>query len=367
VSASGLIYAAIAIMWAAVLIPMWLRNHESATENRSAERFGQAMRVLSRKESSAEGDHDEMYEAHDPEQADARPAQQDRRVTGPAARATEPRPARRKVTVAQSTAQRVARRVAQSTAQREARRQAQREARRQAPLRRAAASTSPGGAPLTLAQRRARTLGVLAGVSLVMIVLSAFTPLPWWVAAPFLLLIVAFVVHLRVQARQQVARRRPTRASTASDARGRRPVARPERVSTPEEAGGHRGDVAEAPSSSDESGVVQGPSRAVVVERKGEGSGSGETHDASDPESWRPNPLPLPTYVTAPKAVRPIKVIDLTTPGAWSSGRLLEDDVAEEDLLAAQVADEELDALIGSEVAAAAETPSDDSRRAVGD
>ena len=48
-SASGLIYAAIALMWAAVLIPMWLRNHDTAAENRSAERFGQAMRVLSRR------------------------------------------------------------------------------------------------------------------------------------------------------------------------------------------------------------------------------------------------------------------------------------------------------------------------------
>ncbi len=50
---SGLIYAAIAIMWAVVLIPMWLRNHDTAAENRSAERFGQAMRVLSRKEQAA--------------------------------------------------------------------------------------------------------------------------------------------------------------------------------------------------------------------------------------------------------------------------------------------------------------------------
>ena len=105
---------------------------------------------------------------------------------------------------------------------------------------------------------------------------------------------------------------------------------------------------------------MQGPSRAVVVERKGEVPASDQEHDASDPEAWRPNPLPLPTYVTAPKAVRPIKVIDLTTPGTWSSGRLLEDDVADEDLLAAQVADEELDALIGEEVSAAAETPGDD-------
>lgn len=34
--------------------------------------------------------------------------------------------------------------------------------------------------------------------------------------------------------------------------------------------------------------------------------------------SWKPNNVPLPTYVSAPKAVVPKRVIDLTIPGAWS-------------------------------------------------
>ncbi len=34
--------------------------------------------------------------------------------------------------------------------------------------------------------------------------------------------------------------------------------------------------------------------------------------------SWQPNNVPLPTYVGAPKAVVPNRVIDLTIPGAWS-------------------------------------------------
>ena len=34
--------------------------------------------------------------------------------------------------------------------------------------------------------------------------------------------------------------------------------------------------------------------------------------------SWQPNSVPLPTYVGAPKAVVPKRVIDLTIPGAWS-------------------------------------------------
>ena len=34
--------------------------------------------------------------------------------------------------------------------------------------------------------------------------------------------------------------------------------------------------------------------------------------------SWQPNNVPVPTYVNAPKAVVPKRIIDLTIPGAWS-------------------------------------------------
>jgi hypothetical protein len=33
---------------------------------------------------------------------------------------------------------------------------------------------------------------------------------------------------------------------------------------------------------------------------------------------WQPNSVPVPTYVNAPKAIVPKRVIDLTTPGQWS-------------------------------------------------
>jgi hypothetical protein len=33
---------------------------------------------------------------------------------------------------------------------------------------------------------------------------------------------------------------------------------------------------------------------------------------------WKPNEVPLPTYVTAPKAIQPKRTIDLTEPGRWS-------------------------------------------------
>jgi len=40
---------------------------------------------------------------------------------------------------------------------------------------------------------------------------------------------------------------------------------------------------------------------------------------AQDRNTWQPNQVPVPTYVTAPKAVTPKRVIDLTVPGAWTA------------------------------------------------
>ena len=307
-SGSGLIYAAIALMWAAVLIPMWLRNHDTATENRSAERFGQAMRVLSRKDGRDEvtghvADEAALSDRHPEPRSDDE--------------AERPR-------------------------DRDAERQPQ---RRPAPKTRQRRAPRP---PLSLVQRRARSLGVIVGVTLVMVALAVITPLPWWSAVPFAALLVAFVVHLRVQARQRIHRR------TASQRQASRTSGPAKREAA--------ADASRATESTATTSVVQGPSRAVVVETKGQASAS----TAESDEEWRPNPLPLPTYVTAPKAVRPIKVIDLTTPGAWSSGRLFDDEVAEEDLLAAQVGEDELDALLEQEVAPTVD-PDEQKRRAVGD
>ncbi|HSI93485.1 MAG TPA: hypothetical protein VK925_08280 [Jiangellaceae bacterium] len=42
-----------------------------------------------------------------------------------------------------------------------------------------------------------------------------------------------------------------------------------------------------------------------------------------DPNAWQPVPVPLPTYLTKAKAEPPlVRKIDLSSPGAWTSGRL---------------------------------------------
>jgi hypothetical protein len=38
-----------------------------------------------------------------------------------------------------------------------------------------------------------------------------------------------------------------------------------------------------------------------------------------DRTSWNPVSVPKPTYATAPKAITPKRVIDLTVPGQWSA------------------------------------------------
>lgn len=315
---SGLIYLAIVIVWAAILIPMFLRSRDAALEDRSVERFDHAMSILSQQEEA------ELPQAPEYRAADPRKDEAQHRETLPA------QTSRRRVTTDQAVEQPAG------------------------PAKRVRRQPS-------LARRRARTLITLLALTVV-VALLAFTPfVPLWAPLPFAVLLVSFVVHLRNQAvRQQRGRQSP--------AAERLEVSAPERA--PAEGQSAQPHESSRPVTRTE--FVPGPSRAVVVETKGTGAvaSADSTSDPdsllADDEAWRPNPLPLPTYVTAPKAVRPIRVIDLTTPGAWTSGRLLDDDSVMEDVLAEQVASDELDALLEHE-ARGSRSDDDASRRAVGD
>ena len=52
---------------------------------------------------------------------------------------------------------------------------------------------------------------------------------------------------------------------------------------------------------------------------------------AAERQTWEPAEVPAPTYVSAPKAIVPKRVIDLTIPGAWSD----EQELLEREALAA--------------------------------
>jgi hypothetical protein len=51
---SAVIWLGLVVMWAVVLIPMWLRRHDEVEETRSVDKFTSAMHTLSRRESASD-------------------------------------------------------------------------------------------------------------------------------------------------------------------------------------------------------------------------------------------------------------------------------------------------------------------------
>ncbi|MGZ6793974.1 MAG: hypothetical protein ACXVFV_13560 [Mycobacteriales bacterium] len=145
---AGLLLLVIVGAWLAVLVPMALRSHDSATSLRSADRFGDAMRVLSRR-----GARDVLV----------------------------PRRASSTLVVSETRSARPA----------------------------VEAEPEPTAAPRTAAERRVRTLQLLVGVDLLSLGLGLYG-LPLLLALHVVcdLLLVAFVVHLRRQAVLRAQRRR---------------------------------------------------------------------------------------------------------------------------------------------------------------
>ncbi len=158
-------------MWAAVLVPMWLRRHETATETRSVDRFSTAMRILSRRPVEAAG---------------SRAVLMPRRVAA------------------------MSYHVSGASAPRE------REQRRRAPSRSSSARAQ-------LVARRRRTLLGLLGLVLASMVIALATG-AWWFQLVADVLLVAFVVHLRRVARATAAVRRRRTVPAPRPARRTEPV-----------------------------------------------------------------------------------------------------------------------------------------------
>lgn len=240
---SGLIYAVIVGLWAVVLVPMWLRRHDEASEARSVDRFEGAMRTLSRRSGSAD---------------------------------------RREVLVP----------------------------------RRATVALRPDGVPAqdaraVAAARRRRTSLALLGLLLVTVGLGMLGVLPIWLVVVPLLLVVGFGWQSHVATQRAAAQ--ATAARRARAARSRR--LREESVEAR---------LAGRPARRPMAATVVEPAVAVVEPVVADE----ELYDAVAEHVWDPVPVPLPTYVTAPKAPRSVRVIDLTKPGAWTSGHLQVQDPA---------------------------------------
>jgi hypothetical protein len=177
---SAVIYAAIVVMWAVVLVPMWLRRHDAATESRSVDRFSTAMRTLSRRTTSGPGRRYVVM----PRRSEGGVSVH---VSGAAVPAERPAPTPRPA---------VARR-------------APRVSRSKASL---------------VARRRRLFLGLLV-VTFLTMVLAMAGALSWVLQLLVDVALVGFAVHLRAQARRTAVSRQRRRPPVAPSTR--RPPARP--------------------------------------------------------------------------------------------------------------------------------------------
>jgi hypothetical protein len=150
---SGLIYAAIIVMWALYFIPRWLRRHEELSESRSVEKFDHAMRILSRRDPTP----DQRYIVMPPK--------------------PEPAP------VAAPT-------VAVRSAQEPLARTSSRDRR-------------PSQGRSSMAIRRRRVLAALVLLTLVLAAVTPFAPLPWWAPVLAALATLVDLAHLRLQERRR--------------------------------------------------------------------------------------------------------------------------------------------------------------------
>ena len=257
---SAVILAVIVVMWAVVLVPMWLRRHDANTESRSVDRFSTAMRVLSRRNSASP---DRRYVVMPKREVAA-----EVHVSGAG---VSRRPARRPAT--------------------------------------AAPPARPKSRP-SIAVRRKRVLVGLLGLTFLTFVLMIAGVVAWPFQFVVDLALVAFVVHLRNQAKRttvvarqrrraaavpaaQPAARMPCDASAAPAASWSPPLPAAEPVATHVAA-------------TTRPAYVEEPALPVVARATGTDDAIAESAladgVADDRSAWDPIPVPPPTYTMKPKA-----------------------------------------------------------------
>jgi hypothetical protein len=282
---SGVIYAVIVVMWAAFLVPMWLRRRDdAAAEARSVARFSTAMRVLGRRPSMPA--------------ASARPSPVDW-ASEEATVVIKDRGPKATATQALGVRLRDEARAAES-------------ARPATPRRHPTRSTS-------LAARRRRVLLILVGLTVLFGVAAKLTALPVLTVVLPVGLLIAYVTHLRIHARRTADAARRRRAEEAASI-WTTPTTTPaphERASAFDEPAGS------APVLFDLDDATEETVPVMII-----GDLAPVDGFAGPRLGWDPVPVPTPTYVDAPTAARPVRTIDLSSPGAWTSGRLVADAAA---------------------------------------
>lgn len=258
---SAFIFVALAVAWAAYLVPKALRHHDDVARSRSVERFSHTMRVLARREPVNRKSARLVV-------TPGRPASESRVVTKPRHQPVEtPVPAQQ---VAQQAGQQAAEQAPPTPAQVRARRAAAKRA----------------------TKRRRNVLALVLLVNLVVVGLAAFSVVSWWYTAIPATLLVAWLVTCRIMVKGERRGLEPTRRLPVD------PIEE-EPVEAPEDQ------AAEAAEGDDPMADTSAGLAAVV-----------------DPALWDPVPVTLPTYVGKPAATRrTVRTIDLEGTGVWTSGR----------------------------------------------
>ena len=268
---SGLIFVALALVWAVVLLPKALRHHDEVAQTRSVDDVSNSARVLARREAVSEREARLVITATT---VTTMPAQR----TAPSIEST--------TTTTDRPADRVKARIA---------------------AHRAAAAAAAG--------KRRRILLLLLVTDLAVGAAAALGQLPIWTVAIPVVLTIAFLVTARVTVRRAHARfdteLRTLRARSVPSQAVAEPSAPVTEEATPET------EQAAAP--------VEVPEPALVSLlddtssfRVGLLDDVAPTTDAGS--LWDPLPVTLPTYVSKPRADRSVRTIDLQSPGVASSG-----------------------------------------------
>ncbi|WP_431680046.1 divisome protein SepX/GlpR [Kitasatospora sp. KL5] len=332
-SSSGLIYAVIVGAWAAYLVPMWLRRQDELNESRPTERFSTAIRLLagrsalerrasrSLSDDSADGGTgaDGTTGADDaPASGMSEPSGAPEVSDGPSADPTAARPAEPQAADGPRLPEAQAPGVDAH---------ADRPVHRPTPERRAR----------LLARRRRMVTALFLAFALGAVVAAVAGIAFIWVPALPAALLTLYIGHLRRLERQryEVKLDRVRAAQAAERLRAREREREPEPVAEPEPA--RPAAVHEAAPAADGPGrphlrlagdaPAHGAPAASPATAVAEATDHEEWVDGmrergpAGADSWKPVPVPLPTYVTAPVAPRVTRGLDLAAPGVRDSGR----------------------------------------------
>ena len=267
---TGLIYAAIVVLWAAYLVPLALRRYDEASQDRPVESFSSRVRILRRGASESEpdaGSHDgdERVEA-----GDDKPAT-DVTVGQRSDDRPSVKPAPKSVSKATPLAQRESTRIAIS--------------------------------------RRRRTLGTLLTATALVAGSAYALIVPWWSVAIPAGLVIAWLVACRIQVLGESADAVPEPMGDAPDDEPTVVISTKVESLQYEDFQPDRKNVMLA-AELGEDDLEEQVNVAVPVATEDGGS------------LWDPVPVTLPTYVDKPQAPRTVRTIDFNGPDTWTSGHV---------------------------------------------